>query len=174
MEKKQITGYDDLHDRHIIGYEVHALDKMLKRIICSRTQKKGPPAMQNWIISFLYDHPTENIFQRDIEARFHIPRSTATGILQGMQKDGFLTREAVPNDARLKRLVLTEKAIAHKLRFMNNMNRIEQMLKKDIPADKLDTFFEVIRLIEQNIENNTINRKEFFYAENTTGPGKRI
>ena len=35
------------------------------------------------------------MFQRDVEAEFNIRRSTATGILQLMEKNGFLLREPV-------------------------------------------------------------------------------
>lgn len=156
MEKRLLTGCDNLHDKHIVGYEIHTLDKMIKRAIDTLTEKKDLPRMQNWIISLLYDNPSEDIYQKDIEAQFRIPRSTVTGILQSMEKEGFLIRESVPGDARLKRLVLTKKGIAHKLSIMKSMDHIEQMLKTDIPAEKLNTFFEVVHLMERNIENSKI------------------
>ena len=52
------------------------------------------------------------ISQRDIEQWFNIRRSSVTAMLQGMEQDGFITRCAVEKDARLKRLVATDKGRA--------------------------------------------------------------
>ena len=53
-----------------------------------------------------------DVYQRDIEQWFNIRRSSVTALLQGMEQDGFITRCAVEKDARLKRLVATEKGRA--------------------------------------------------------------
>lgn len=156
MKKRLTSGCDKLHTKNLIGYEVHTLDKMIKRSIEMQIETEDLPRMQSWIISFLFEHPADDIFQRDIEAKFRIPRSTATGILQSMEKSGFLIRESVPDDARLKRLVLTEKGIERKLAIMKSMDQMEQILRKDIPDEKLQVFFEVARLIGKNIENNIL------------------
>ena len=49
--------------------------------------------------------------QRDIEREFSITRSTVTNILQLMERKGYIERRCVPQDARLKQLVLTEEGI---------------------------------------------------------------
>ena len=49
--------------------------------------------MHDWIMSYLYWHKT---------------RSTVTYILQLMERKGYIERQSVPQDARLKRLILTE------------------------------------------------------------------
>mgnify|MGYP000774081076 FL=1 len=51
------------------------------------------------------------MFQRDIEREFSITRSTVTNILQLMERKGYIQRLNVPQDARLKQLVLTEEGI---------------------------------------------------------------
>ena len=65
--------------------------------------------MHGWIIEYLYRHRDEPVFQRDIEREFSITRSTVTNILQLMERKGYITRQSVEQDARLKQLVLTEK-----------------------------------------------------------------
>ena len=67
--------------------------------------------MQGWIIGFLHRNEDRDMFQRDVEAEFNIRRSTATGILQLMEKTAS-SAGAVAYDARLKKLVLTPKALA--------------------------------------------------------------
>ena len=51
-----------------------------------------------------------DIYQKDVEKEFQIRRSTATGTLQILEKNGFIRREPVKQDARLKKLVPTDKA----------------------------------------------------------------
>ncbi len=51
------------------------------------------------------------VFQRDIEREFSITRSTVTNILQLMERKGYIQRQSVPQDARLKQLVLTEEGV---------------------------------------------------------------
>lgn len=136
------------------GYEIHTLDKMIGRTVASLCEKDGLTQMQSWLIGYLYDHSSEDVFQKDIEAQFHITPSTVSGILKIMEKRGFLLRQPVPNDARLKRLVLTEKGVGHKLNIMRNIDHLEQLLRKDIPEEQLDTFINVIHHMKQNIQKD--------------------
>ena len=67
--------------------------------------------MHDWIMSYLYWHKDEPVYQRDIEREFSITRSTVTNILQLMERKGYIERQSVPQEARLKRLVLTEEGV---------------------------------------------------------------
>ncbi|MDO4272740.1 MAG: MarR family transcriptional regulator [Eubacteriales bacterium] len=148
-----------METKQIIGYEIHTLDNMIGRMIFSfqscLTEKEGLTNMQSWIIGYLYENRSKPIFQKDIEAQFHIARSTATGILKVMEKKGFLVREPYPSDARLKRLVLTHKGIDLQLAIMGNLEQIEHKLKDGIPKEQLDVFFHVVHQIKRNTETNT-------------------
>ena len=72
--------------------------------------EQGTP-MHGWIVEYLYSHQNEPVFQRDIERDFSITRSTVTNILQLMERKGYIERQSVPQDARLKMLVLTAKGL---------------------------------------------------------------
>ena len=67
--------------------------------------------MHDWIMSYLYWHKNDSVYQRDIEREFSITRSTVTNILQLMERKGYIQRQSVPQDARLKQLVLTEEGV---------------------------------------------------------------
>jgi DNA-binding MarR family transcriptional regulator len=145
-----------MEERNIAGYEVHTLDNMVGRRMAALCERDGLTQMQSWIISYLYENPSQAIFQKDLEAAFHIARSTATGILQLMEKRGFIYRESVPGDARLKRLVLTEKGVSHQLGVMHNLDNLEGILMSNISGDNLEVFFAVIRQMKQNIQDNPL------------------
>ena len=69
---------------------------------------------------------------RDIEQWFNIRRSSVTALLQGMEQDGFITRCAVEKDARLKRLVATDKGRACHAEIEASIAQFESDLQKGI------------------------------------------
>ena len=62
-----------------------------------------------------------DVFQRDIENAFSIRKSTVSKIIKLMENKDLIRRESVEYDARLKKIVLTDKAI-----------EIHKMIKEDI------------------------------------------
>ncbi len=79
--------------------------------VCPRKWVEQATPMHGWIMSYLFRHRDEPVFQRDIEREFSITRSTVTNILQLMERKGYIERQSVPQDARLKQLVLTEEGV---------------------------------------------------------------
>ena len=159
VQKKQQCGFagEKWTERHI-GYEVRTLDNMIGRLVSAYQakvdEKAGITRMQGWIIGYLYRHSEEDIFQKDVEAEFQIARSTASGILQVMEKKKLITRESIPRDARLKRLVLTEKGMEFQMEIMENFNRVQRTLSNEIPPEKLKCFLEVVDMIKTNAAND--------------------
>ena len=97
-----------------IGHELRTLDNMMSRNLMAAARERGVDeltAMHGWILGYLCRNEHKDIFQKDIEAEFKICRSTVTNILKLMEKKGYIKRESVPYDARLKKLVLTEAGV---------------------------------------------------------------
>lgn len=134
------------------GYEIHTLDRMIGRTLFQTFEKLNISKMQSWIIHYLYDRPDENVYQKDLESFFHIARSTATGLLQGMEKQGYVIRCSVPGDARLKRIVLTEKGSDIQNAVLNALHRNEQALRQGISQEDLDTFYRVLCTMKNTME----------------------
>ena len=114
-----------------LGLEIRTLNNCVKRFV----QSSKPPELQEstgvhgWAIRYFYENRDKDIFQRDFEERFSIRRSTATNMLKLMEKNGIITRESVDYDARLKKIVLTEKAIEIHKKAVKNIEKIESILK---------------------------------------------
>ena len=98
----------------VIPAQIRRVDNLIFRKINQFARANGveqATPMHGWIIEYLYRHREEQVFQRDIEREFSITRSTVTNILQLMERKGYIERQSVPQDARLKQLVLTEEGI---------------------------------------------------------------
>ncbi|MCI2058674.1 MAG: MarR family transcriptional regulator [Oscillibacter sp.] len=111
--------------------------------------------MQGRIIGFLYFNKNRNqpVYQRDVEAEFSITRATASKMLTLMEKGGFIVRERVPGDARLKKLTLTEKAVAHFQKIHRGMTRFEELATRGITPEERETLLRLLQKIEQNVED---------------------
>lgn len=106
----------------VIPAQIRRVDNLIFRKINQFARENGveqATPMHGWIIEYLYRHRDAAVFQRDIEREFSITRSTVTNILQLMERKGYIERRSVPQDARLKQLVLTEEGI----RFHENTIR---------------------------------------------------
>lgn len=143
-------------DRSSIGHEIRILSNLIKRrighskVIAETDRMTGT---HGYIIGYLYHNRDKgDIYQRDIEEEFSIRRSTATGILQLMEKNDLLYREPVDYDARLKKLVLTPKAISVHEAVIMEFNKIEDELCNGLTPDEIDTFYDIIYKIKRNIE----------------------
>ena len=155
FECEQLTGKDGNVEKkgRKIGPEIHCTDLKLSRNLSAHVRKSGVDEvtmMHGWIIRYLYENREHDIFQKDIEQRFSVGRSTVTNLLQLMEKKGFVKRESVKQDARLKKVVLTEKGIASQESFEEIVENIEEELSEGILEEELHTFYKVLDQIREN------------------------
>lgn len=137
-----------------IGLEIKTLSNLIRRYVENSDTKKYVDKLtgtHSWIIGYLYDNREKDIFQRDLETEFSIRRSTATGILQLMEKNNLIIRSPVDYDARLKKLTLTPRAIEiHKI-VAEDIKRIEAQLSKGLTEEEIMAFLRVVSKIKDNI-----------------------
>ena len=114
--------------------------------------------MQGRVIGYVTHHAPEPVYQRDLEREFQVRRSTASAILQTMEKSGLIKREPVPTDARLKRLVLTARAVAFHERFRRQIASVEAVIVDGVTPEEMETFFRVVGHFEQNLNDYIAQR----------------
>ena len=88
--------------REDIGFQIRTLSHLVKRTVDQAAfdgVDDHPTGVQGWIIGYLYRNREKEVFQRDIQEQFSIRRSTVTGILQLMEKNGLITRSSVAQRA---------------------------------------------------------------------------
>ena len=139
--------------KNAIGHEIKTLSNLIRRRLDNSPVFSEVTGMQGWIIGHVYHNRYKrDIFQRDIEAEFLIRRSTATGILQLMEKNGLIIRGPVEYDARLKKIVLTPKAIAIHEAVIRELDRLEEQLEQGLTQEEVNAFFVIIKKMKRNIE----------------------
>lgn len=141
-----------------IGHEVRTLSNMLGRRVAAVLQENVPSDltfMHMAILDYLYRSRNREIYQKDIERHFSLARSSVTSILQLMEKNGYIRRESVSRDARLKKILLTEKAEGiSRENYMTVHGKIESSLRSGLSEEELGTFFHCIDQMKQNLMNS--------------------
>lgn len=115
--------------------------------------------MQALIIKYLFEHESEEIFQRDVEKKFDIRRSTATKILQLMERKDLVEKISVEHDARLKKLSLTQKAINLHVKISEDIQDFELQMREGLSEKEIELFVDIIQKIKSNIQKNKSNIK---------------
>ena len=93
------------------GMWINVLSRKLKKRMNANMQSLGITGVQSRVMHYILVKCVDGpVFQRDVESAFGLSRSTATGILQLMEKNGLILREREASDARLKVLTPTAKA----------------------------------------------------------------
>lgn len=72
-------------------------------------------------------------------------------MLKRMEKNGMIRRVGVDYDARLKKIVLTDKAIEIQKTLDEKFEQLEKRISKNISEQELETFFAVLSKISNNI-----------------------
>lgn len=161
-----------------VGCELHRLAHMMSRNLEMRVKAEGideVTLMHGWIMRFLYENRENNIYQKDIEKYFHIGRSTVTNTIQLMEKKGLICRESVEWDARLKRVLLTEKGIQSHEAIENLIADLNDGILDGIEEKDIEAFFKALYKIRENVEKKMPKRgKEESNDPDFIERGKRI
>lgn len=124
--------------------------------------ENGLTSIQTRILAHLRHARDENrdVFQRDIEEVFRIKRSSVTSVLQTLEKNGLIVRESIPEDARLKKLVLTEKAIKMQSCTYHILGEVEKEMRSMFTSEEFEQFLDYMSRIDQKAIQSYKNKKE--------------
>lgn len=149
MDPKRMCG------KRPIGFEIRILSNLIKRHIDNTILRKSGETItgvHGRVLGYLYRNTDKDIFQKNLEEEFSIRRSTATAILQLMEKNQYIIRKPVEYDARLKKLELTSKGTELHLKIIKDIDQFEEQLISGISQEELDMFFTTIEKLKANID----------------------
>lgn len=145
-----------------VGFVIRGLSKMIGRKAdncIGRRELESLTGTNGWIIGYLAHNADRDIFQKDIEEEFSVRRSTVSRVVTLMEQKGLLRREAVRSDGRLKRLVLTDKAMDIHNSIEASLDEIEGQLVRGISDEDIEVFLRVAHRMENNLEER-LEQKE--------------
>lgn len=136
-----------------LGRSVHMLSRLLKRNTDMEVIKYGITGVQSVIIGFIYEKARKkDVFAKDIEKAFDLRRASSAGIIQNMEKNGLIKREMVGNDARLRKIVLTEKALELRRKLDKSIKNIEKKMQEGLTKEEVEKYIELTEKMSKNLE----------------------
>jgi len=137
-----------------IGRKINILSRRIHRRIDKEASQYGITAVQARILGFIYCKSNKkDIFQRDIEEELDIRRSSVTSVLQLMEKNGHIKRVSVSEDARLKKIILTEKGLEIQKKVYDCILNMEKSLRDELSHSETDILVNLIDRLSEKIGN---------------------
>ena len=122
--------------------------------------------MQRHILNYiLLETLHRDIYQKNLEEEFQVRKSTVSGILKLIEKNGFIYRESVKEDARQKRILPTKNAEALRPSILEHIHETEIRMTEGVSEQDLFLCKKVLyqmcqNLAEKNRENKEVDRKD--------------
>ncbi|MBQ6817279.1 MAG: transcriptional regulator [Bacilli bacterium] len=98
---------------------------------------------------YLSDHP---LCAHDIGNSLNISMARTTVLLQKLEKKNYIKREIDSNDKRRIFIKLTEEGIKNVENYKNHIYKIAKYLNEKIGYEKLYTFIDIMKDINQKLE----------------------
>lgn len=115
------------------------------------TSENGLTSIQTRILGHLRHAEEEGrcVFQREIEEIFRIKRSSVTSVLQTLEKKGLIVRESIPEDARVKKLALTEEARKMQVSTYHVIGDMERDMRSLFSEEEFQRFLDYMNRIDR-------------------------
>ena len=136
--------------------EIKKLDVKIAKRLFKDAKKEGikrpPSPLQARILKYILEQKSEVICQKDLENYLKISKATISEVLVAMEKKEIIKRVSIPNDARAKRIVLTNTSLERFQELEKNFSDINEKLIEGISDDELARFLNVLNKMQQNMK----------------------
>ena len=144
-----------MKSQYPIGLHINKLSRLISRkvdaVVLSAIDD-NITVSQAYVIDFITDNSDRDVFQKDLEMEFDLKRSSVSLMLNNMEKHDLIKRVPVAEDARLKKIVLTEKSLEISKRISAAIDSVEGKLTESMNQDEINTFLNMLNKIRTNIE----------------------
>ena len=136
--------YDILVIVNLIRHKINGSEKL-------SVVQKEISRRQAAVIGIIDEYQGKPVFQKDISRILKIRRSTATSMLQDMEREDLIKRVPVGGDMRLKQLLLTEKSMRFAMLIREEFTMIEETIIRGFSEDEKKQFRNYLERIKENL-----------------------
>ena len=135
-----------------VSKQIQMLSRKIKRNLDTTFFSYGLTGVQAGILKFVYDKSKKGkVYAKDIENEFDKRRATIAGIIQLLEQNELIERKSEGKDARMKEIVLTDKALNIVKSINLTINNVEKNLKKYITKEEISNFLETLKKMNNNL-----------------------
>ena len=128
--------------------EIKKLDvKIAKRLFKeakSQDIKRPPSPLQARILKYILAHKEEVICQKNLEDYLKVSKATISEVLLTMEKSEIIKRVSIPEDARAKRIMLTNTSLERLQELEKKFQAINENLIEGISESELAQFLNIL------------------------------
>lgn len=137
-----------------ISIEIKKIDSLIVRKIISYNKNSNYQLtpVQIVIIKYLVKNKNNIVYQKDIEKKLGLRKSTISGILSTMIKNGIITRTESTTDLRSKEIRLSDKGLELDKKIKKKAIEFENLLQNNIDPNDLEIFYKVTNQIQKNLK----------------------
>lgn len=138
-----------------ISYQFRTTANLIQRYIDAAIAEQGiddVTGIHSWVIHYLINTPKERVFQKDIEEDLAMQRSTASRVLQRMERNGYIKRKPVSYDKRLKEVILTDKLRGVETILRQELADTEEIMRQGTTEKEVQQLFATIDKISHNLK----------------------
>jgi DNA-binding MarR family transcriptional regulator len=137
-----------------VDYNIKAAWHAIARMYNQQALKYGGTMSIGFAL--LNIHTEEGTPATKIAPMMGLEARSLTRLLKSMEEKGLIYRETDKNDKRSVRIRLTKEGRKNKEKAKNTVLRFNEVVREEIDDEKLNTFFDVLKTINQLIERNNI------------------
>lgn len=144
-----------MKSQYPIGLHINKLSRIISRKVDAAVFNAiddNITVSQAYVIDFITDNTDRDIFQKDLELEFGLKRSSVSLMLNNMEKSDLIKRVPVPEDARLKKIVLTEKASEISKKISVAIDSVESRVSESLGEGEVHLFLNMLNKIRTDIE----------------------
>lgn len=144
-----------MKSQYPIGLHINKLSRIISRKVDAAVFNAiddNITVSQAYVIDFITDNTDRDIFQKDLELEFGLKRSSVSLMLNNMEKSDLIKRVPVPEDARLKKIVLTEKAVEISKKISVAIDSVESRVSESLGEEEVHLLLNMLNKIRTDIE----------------------
>ena len=143
-----------------IGGKIKKINNLMQREIEKEIKKNSNLTKnQSVILDYINSEEEKQIYQKDIEQKLLIRRSTATEILNRMEQKDLIIRKSDPLDSRKKVLTLTATGKKIAIMDIDKIDILENKIRKNLTNEEIKTLLFILDKIEKNLTNQEGGKK---------------
>lgn len=143
-------------EKNKLGLHISKINHIISRSMDSaviNTIDNTLTVSQAYVIDFIsMQGDNQDVFQKDLEKAFDLKRSSISLMLNNMEKSDLIKRVPVTEDARLKKIILTDKSKELYEKISKAIDSVENRVCENITPDELKIFKRVLDKIRNNLE----------------------
>lgn len=130
--------------------EVSTAGRKLRTMFDARVKQRGLTLSRARAMLFL--SKAKCMTQTELAGALEIETPTLVRLLDGLEKQGLVERNAVDGDRRAKHITLTDEALSQVREIDEMTNELREQVLRDINEDDLAAGIRILRLMLKNIE----------------------